>query len=71
MKSVRIVLFDVSFADVLTLSEFIWRGFNCTRVQTQLRFQKGISWGSSCKEDTNLIPKRKILSDPKLATGVF
>jgi hypothetical protein len=25
------------------------------------------SWDSSCKEDTNLIPKRKILGDPKLA----
>ena len=28
-------------------------------------------WDSSCKEDTNLIPKRKILGDPKLATGVW
>ena len=29
------------------------------------------SWDSSCKEDTNLIPKRKILGEPKLATGVL
>ena len=67
MKSIHDVLFDLSFADVFIFSEFVWRGLICARVQAQLRFQKGISWDSSCKEDTNLIPKRKILGDPKLA----
>ena len=58
MKSIHDVLFDLSFADVFIFSEFVWRGLICARVQAQLRFQKGISWDSSCKEDTLFLKEK-------------
>ena len=62
MKSIHVVLVDLSLRMFLFFSEFIWRSLICERVQTQLRFQKRNKFKRKAETDREQL-EREIRED--------